>query len=588
MDTNILTRISYSISSNKGIYALLLGSGVSRSSGIYTAWDIILDLIRKLAVLNGEQCETHEIEWYKEKYQEEPDYSSILSKLAPFPAERLNFLKNYFEQSDDEKSNKIKEPTLAHRAIAQLIKKGYIKVVITTNFDRLLENALREIGVEPQVIRHEDDIKGAIPITHSPFTLIKINGDYLDSRFLNTKHELSDYPLELKEYIIRIINDFGLITCGWSGKWDSGLINAIRQNENRRFNSFFTYHEDLCETELMDLSVFRKGEIVKIIDADQFFTEIAERIEALEKYENNNPLNADIVIERLKKYIVKKESKIQLHDLVTSELGKAYDKIQSVESFNFRPTPDKINPLINFYENTLQILLPLSINATYWSMPEHEDLILKIVQRISEPRKWRNGESSYVDSAKFHYYSSLILLYSIGITAVKSSKFSLLTKIFNLKVSEYGNESLVYLIENVNSGMFEKKLMNSIINQNYKTPTSTWLCNRLKVLFSSIIPNEKEYNDTFDIFEYLLSLNYLNIIKERAWGIYTPHGQYHWSQRRLVMIDSSTYYKDFFEQAEIDKDNWPPIKQGMFNKSYTTYKETKEELDKYLTTVHTW
>jgi hypothetical protein len=40
MDNNILTRISYSISSNKGIYALLLGSGVSRSSGIYTAWDI--------------------------------------------------------------------------------------------------------------------------------------------------------------------------------------------------------------------------------------------------------------------------------------------------------------------------------------------------------------------------------------------------------------------------------------------------------------------------------------------------------------------------------------------------------------------
>lgn len=36
-------------------------------------------------------------------------------------------------------------PTVAHKAIANLVKHGFIKVIVTTNFDRLLERALEEI-----------------------------------------------------------------------------------------------------------------------------------------------------------------------------------------------------------------------------------------------------------------------------------------------------------------------------------------------------------------------------------------------------------------------------------------------------------
>lgn len=54
---NIITSISFSIFSNKGIYALLLGSEISRNAGIPTGWDVVQDLIKKLATLNKEKCE---------------------------------------------------------------------------------------------------------------------------------------------------------------------------------------------------------------------------------------------------------------------------------------------------------------------------------------------------------------------------------------------------------------------------------------------------------------------------------------------------------------------------------------------------
>ena len=38
------------------------------------------------------------------------------------------------------------------RAIARLVRSGHVRVIVTTNFDRLMENALREEGIEPTVV----------------------------------------------------------------------------------------------------------------------------------------------------------------------------------------------------------------------------------------------------------------------------------------------------------------------------------------------------------------------------------------------------------------------------------------------------
>jgi len=226
---NLTNSIAFSIFSNKGIFSLLLGSGISRNSGIPTGWDVVTDLIKKLATLEGEDVSPDPATWFETKYSQEADYSNILEKVANTTSERLNIMRPYFESSESDIEQGLKEPSIAHRSIAKLIKKGYIKVIITTNFDRLLEKAIRLENIEAQVIRHPNDIEGSLPLVHSPFTLLKINGDYLDNRFLNTKAELTSYENSLNSYALKIINDYGLISCGWSAKWDIGLINIIKK-----------------------------------------------------------------------------------------------------------------------------------------------------------------------------------------------------------------------------------------------------------------------------------------------------------------------------------------------------------------------
>jgi hypothetical protein len=87
--------------------------------------------------------------WYRKKYGSEPDYSALLAELAVSPAERRSILHCYIEPDDEDRAEGKKLPTAAHHAIAGLVRDGYVRVIVTTNFHRLLENALRGIGNEP-------------------------------------------------------------------------------------------------------------------------------------------------------------------------------------------------------------------------------------------------------------------------------------------------------------------------------------------------------------------------------------------------------------------------------------------------------
>jgi hypothetical protein len=112
---------------------------------------------------------------------------------------------------------------------------GYLRVIVTTNFDRLLENALRERGIEPTIVASADALAGAEPITHSACYILKLHGDYKDARILNTDSELTAYPTQYDTLLDRIFDEFGLIVCGWSGEWDHALRAALLRAPNRRY-----------------------------------------------------------------------------------------------------------------------------------------------------------------------------------------------------------------------------------------------------------------------------------------------------------------------------------------------------------------
>lgn len=190
--------LATSMHAQPGVYALLLGSGVSRAAEIPTGWQVVSELVARVAALTSpddvDAARSDPEAWWRSQYEGELGYSTLLEQLAPTPAGRQALIDQFFDRSDDEDDEHVKRPTAAHHAIAQLIKRGAVQVVITTNFDRLLEDALAEVGVAPTVLARPEAVAGMAPLVRGGVTIVKIHGDRKDVTTLNTAGELAAYP----------------------------------------------------------------------------------------------------------------------------------------------------------------------------------------------------------------------------------------------------------------------------------------------------------------------------------------------------------------------------------------------------------
>ena len=294
--------LALNIVSSPGAYALLLGSGVSRSAQIPTGWEIVLDLIRQIAENEGDDPGSDPAEWYRTKFKESPRYASILEELAPSQTERQSMLRRYFEATPEERDEGIKTPTEAHRAIANLARDGWIRVIITTNFDRLLEASLDSVGVTPIAISTADQAMGAPPIAHNACTVVKVHGDYLDTRIRNSDDELHAYKDEMNAILDQIFDQYGLVVCGWSAEHDAALRSAIDRCRARRYTMYWCSRSTPAPA-AQGLIDRQGGRIVDIRDADSFFVRLEESVTGVHRTGQHHPQEARAVVESLKRYL---------------------------------------------------------------------------------------------------------------------------------------------------------------------------------------------------------------------------------------------------------------------------------------------
>jgi len=269
--------LALTLDSNPGVYACLLGSGVSATSGIPTGWGIVVDLIQRVARTLGEDPGDDPAGWYQARYGEEPNYSKLLDEVARTSTERARLLRSYFEPTQAERLKGLKEPTPAHRALASLAKRGVLRMFVTTNFDRLLERALEDENITPTVVSSGDSLKGASPLSAGDVTIVKVNGDYLDTRLKNTPEELSEYDPAIHAFLDRIFAEFGLIVSGWSGEWDTALVDALERCETHCYSTYWTGRR-APKGGGARIMARRKGHFIQITGADQFFTDLADRL----------------------------------------------------------------------------------------------------------------------------------------------------------------------------------------------------------------------------------------------------------------------------------------------------------------------
>jgi SIR2-like domain len=224
-----------------GAYAVLLGSGMSRASGVPTGYEVLVDLCRQVADASGdrESSQADPLGWFAVTTGAEASYDRVLAALTSSREERVGILRRYFEPSPDEAEQGLKVPAAGHVALARLVQAGLVRVVLTTNFDRLVERALDQVGAAYVVTATPDAVAGAMPLHLQDCQVVKLHGDYLDPGMLNTPTELARYEPAVDRLLDRILDEYGLITIGWSTTYDPALRRAIERAATRRFSSWW-------------------------------------------------------------------------------------------------------------------------------------------------------------------------------------------------------------------------------------------------------------------------------------------------------------------------------------------------------------
>ena len=569
-----LLQLAFALHSSKGVYALLLGSGVSRSAGILTGWEIVLDLTRKVAASKGENCEPDPAAWYAETFGVEPDYAKLLAVLGKTRAERSQLLRPYFEPTEEEREQGIKVPTPAHKAIAELVRDGYVRIVITTNFDRLLEEALAAAGVVPTVISRPDAIEGALPLSHIAACVLKVHGDYLDTRIKNTPEELSKYDKRINRFLDRILDEFGLVVCGWSAEWDEALRAAVERCRSRRFTTFWADPNPGQAAER--LIALRGVEKLQIRDADSFFTDLVMKVRSLEAVARPHPLSAAVAVATLKRMLRQETQPIAVHDLVMTEARRLRGAILDRQLPNGGPDGERLQQCFELYEGLSEVMRGLIIAGCYSGGAMYDQTWVDCLETVTPPKS-QHPQDAWQGLRR---YPALILLYAGGIAALAAEKYTTLAALLTkVRITGLVGEAPAVI------HLYPWEIWRGGVPSGYQpvprvsyTLVSERLCAHLRESFAQTVPDHR-YEPTFDRFEYLHALVRWDLWQQNDPGPQEWFGCFiqrnSWDKQREISA---------LVQAEIDAAEaaWAPLRAGLFGGSVDRLKSVRTQFDDML------
>lgn len=289
--------LSVSIAEGNGNYAIFLGSGASTEAGILTGTEIFNQTVEGLYKLEKDvkEIDNHEKfeRWLESSKLKESNYSNILETLCLTPADRNKFLEKYFIG---------KKPIKTHYLIAEMVKNGLIRVIVTTNFDRLLETVLDELNIPYTRVSSVDELKTSKHREHSNCYILKLHGDFKQITIKNTPEEVKKLDEEIEKDFQEILDRYGMLVIGYGGN-DEGVMNCFKERKSR-YTLYWTRKNTITE-EVEDLIKAQDGRIIKRDSAEKFLEELSRKISIFQTHKTGE--TPEYIMQKVKDYIRNKD-----------------------------------------------------------------------------------------------------------------------------------------------------------------------------------------------------------------------------------------------------------------------------------------
>lgn len=221
----------------------LLGAGASRASGIKTAGDMIWDFKsrlyrsdRKIPASAVSDLGDTQIRRLLQNFfdasttypplDSEQEYAHYFEATYPAAQDRRRYIDDMMRGA---------KPGYGHMALAHLLNLDLARVIWTTNFDRVIEDAVGVVmGTGSQItvgdLGEPQRVRTAFSQQRWPI-YGKLHGDFQSENLKNTAAELAGQDAVMRDILIDTCRNQGLIVAGYSGR-DSSVMEALQSAIN--------------------------------------------------------------------------------------------------------------------------------------------------------------------------------------------------------------------------------------------------------------------------------------------------------------------------------------------------------------------
>ena len=337
-------------------FALLLGSGASKTSGVRTAEDMI-DRWRGLLFDRSNHSNDDRQKWLTDQnwFNHEDEYSMLFEEIYDQPSQRRVYI---------EESLKDAHPGWGYVYLTNFLSNRLFDVVFTTNFDDLINEAcyLYSDGLRPIVAAHDSAIQG-IRVTSGRPKIIKLHGDFLYDNIKNTIAELETLETNTKRKLRQFAQEYGLVVLGYSGR-DRSVMDILdlllREDENYKQGVYWCHKRGShISSRLQSLLRRDRVYLVEVDGFDEFAADLHKAAELTLPKPIARPL--DMARDRARLFVEVEES-LKSHPVIDAHITEVLRSIRT-------QTPT----------------LPLAVEAAVLSaMGEHSEAVPKWEQAYEQ------------------------------------------------------------------------------------------------------------------------------------------------------------------------------------------------------------
>jgi tetratricopeptide (TPR) repeat protein len=250
------------IAGHKRGVSFLIGAGFSASAGIPTAAKIVKEKLEGHPLLKDTGRAP----------AEQSQYAFLMSKLPP--AERIKIIRDAIKQAEDSNTNHLRI-NWSHLLLATLVDAGYVNLILTTNFDPLIVEALAVTG---QPVRAFDLTASAGFQTGAlePSSVIYLHGQAHGLWLTNAPDEMARVEPHLNSVFQDALLNSVLIVVGYSGECDPVFRELVKAFPQFRHRLYWIHYDqtDPCDDVMKLLThYYREAYLVQGYDADRFMRE---------------------------------------------------------------------------------------------------------------------------------------------------------------------------------------------------------------------------------------------------------------------------------------------------------------------------